>query len=932
MKKVLTYLVCTVIVFFLGAPESHARGLESRATGNQLFESKPKNVITAVFEVTNTTDQRIECMPDIKLPPGWKPITSLNSIWLERNQTSVILVTFYIPDNALAKSYDVECIFASTRDPSMSTHQSITVRVLPVTGLKVRLMDSPRSVISGQGYVASFLVTNESNQEQNITLQISSSNNFPFSLDAHEFTLGPGGAQTVHVTVQTPEIMNAGLTHKVECTAIVSGKEEIRAQAQSLVEIIPLRGREDVYHTVPTTIRIRQSLETKDKTTNSPFQAEVQGEGTLDEAGTRHISFLFRGPDTLDKSLSGTRDNYTIRTWGNAYDLSAGDAQFSLSELTEQYLTARGADGIITYKGLNLRSYYAKSQWMEPEITETAATVGYAVTDSARFAVNCLNKERENLDDSDKLLTATAELKPIRFLTIQLEGGMGKHLEETDAAYLVKLSYLDDLLSSRMKYLYAAPYFPGYYQDKQLFSLDLSGPLTDSVQVNAAFNKETNNLDMDQLQQRAALDTLYQTGLNYRYGPDTTFTTSWQYRTSKDRMEAAAFDYSTNTFRAGVLQNFSRLSLNLYGEAGRKNDRLNSQAELIYQASSSMYLRLTNDQTYGGYLRYAQGQNAEVGKDQNLTAGITGSIRITNNTQFQCTGQVDTYSNAAIGNKYMLTSSLNHSFVNKSILTLQSAHTFSANHGINDDETSVTLEYSYPFGLPVGKKEGSSSVSGVIRDVNTGEALANVLLRLDNMTTATGKDGRFIFSSVRPGVSYLSIDASRLGFDQIPTCQNPLPIKLEGGQEKVVDIDVTKKATITGRVVLYGIGDDKSTSLYEFDRSAGIGSSKVPPPEPKEISGLANVLVELGTTNETSRVLTDSQGRFRFNEVRPGKKTLQAATENLPKFYGFDKNNIILEIGPGQTQEIIIKALPKKRSIQIIEQGDTIIQEKKKTK
>ncbi len=932
MKKVLTYLVCTVIVFFIGAPESHARGLESRATGNQLFESKPKNVITAAFEVTNTTEKRIECIPEIKLPPGWKLITSLNSIWLEGNQTSVILVSFYVPDNALAKSYNIECIFTSPRDPSISTHQSMTVRVLPVTGLKVRLMDSPRTVISGQGYVASFLVTNESNQEQNITLQISSSNNFPFSTDAHDFSLGPGGVQTVHVTVQTPEIMNAGLTHKIECTAIVSGKEEIRTQAQSLVEIIPLRGQEDIYHTVPATIHIRQSLETTDKTTNTPFQAEVQGEGALDETGTKHISFLFRGPDTLDKSLSGTRDNYTLRTWGETYDFTAGDAQFSLSELTEQYLTARGADGLFAYKGLNLRSYYAKSQWMDPNITETAATFGYAAMDGARFAVNCLNKDKEDLSVSDKLLTATAELKPIQFFTFQLEGGVGKHLEEKDTAYLVKLSYLDDAISSRMKYLYAAPFFPGYYQDKQLFSLDLSYPLTDSVQVNAAFNRETNNLDMDQLQQRAALDTLYQTGLNYRFGPDTTYTAAWQYRTSKDRMEDAAFDYSTNTFRAGVLQNFSRLSLNLYGEAGRKNDRLNSQAELIYLASSSMYLRLTNDQTYGGYLRYAQGQNAEVGKDQNLTAGITGSIRITNNTQFQGTGQIDTYSNASIGNKYMLTSSLNHTLANKSTLSLQVAHTFTANHEENDDETSVTLEYSYPFGLPVGKKMGSSSVSGVIRDVNTGEALANVLLRLNNMTTATGKDGKFMFSAVSPGVSYLSIDASRLGFDQIPTCQNPLPIKLEGGQEKVIDIEVTKKATITGRVILYGIGNDKTTPLYEVDRTAGVGSSKETPPEPKEISGLANVLVELATTNETSRVLTDSQGKFRFNEVTPGKKTLHVTTDTLPKFYGFDKNNISLEIGPGQTQEIIIKALPKKRSIQIIEQGDTIIQEKKKKK
>ena len=918
-----------LIVFLFGAPPGHARGLESRATGNQLFESKPKNVITAAFEITNSTDQRIECMSDIKLPPGWKLITSLNSFWLERNQTSVILVSFYIPDDALAKAYDIECYFASTHDPSISTNQSILVKVLSVTGLKVRLIDSPRSVISGQGYVASFLITNESNQEQDITLSISSSNDFPFSTDAHEFTLGPGGSQAVHVTVQTHQMTDAGLTHRVECTATVTGKEEIHAQTQSFVEIIPLQGRKDIYNTVPTTIRLRQDFETKDKTT-TPFQAEMQGEGALDEAGTKYISFLFRGPDTLDKSLSGTRDNYTIRTWGNGYDLTAGDGQFSLSELTEQYLTARGADGLIAYKGLNLRSYYVKSQWIAPKTTETAATFGYAPAEGARFAVNCLNKDQENIEGSDKLLTTTAELRPIQFLNIQLEGGMGKHLEEEDNAYLVKLSYLSNSIASRIKYLYAAPNFPGYYQDKELFSLDLSSPLTDSVNVNAVFNQEKDNLDMDELKRSAAFDTLYQTGLDYRYGRDTTYTATWQYRTTKDRMDVPVFDYSTNTLRVGVLQNYSNLSLNLFGEAGEKDDQLTSSSGLIYQVSSSMYLHLTNGQTYGGYLRYAQGQNAEVGKDRNLTAGINSSLIIANNTQFQCSAQMDTYSDSTIGNKYMLTSSLNYTFFSKDTVSFQAAHTFYAHHENNNDETSIQLEYSYPFNLPVGRKKGSSTVSGVIRDANTGEALANVLLRLDDMTTATGKDGRFIFSSVKPGIPYLGIDASRLGIDRIPTCRNPLPIKLEGGQEKVIEIGVTKKAVLTGRVVLYGIGNDKSTSLYEVDQAAGIGSSKGQPPELKEISGLANVLVVLATTDETMHVLTDSQGRFRFNEVRPGRKTLQVATDTLPKYYGYDKNSISLEIGPGQTQEITIKALPKKRSIQIIDQGNTIIQEKAK--
>lgn len=930
MNKAKTHLILCFFLFVSWGITGHARGLESRTLGNQLFESNPKNVLTTTFEITNTTDQRIECIPSIELPPGWKIITPPTQFGLDRNQTTVVLVSFYIPDDAVTDTYKIENIFSSMHDPSISTHQSITVRVLPVSGLKLRLIDAPQSVISGHSYRASFLVINESNQEQRIILHITSSNEFPFVADADEFALSPGGSHTINVDVQSKEITTAGSTHRVQCTAVIAGQEEIQAEAESLVEIIPVRAREiDQYNRVPTTIRLSQALELN-KQTNTPFQAEMQGQGTLDEEGHQSIEFLFRGPDTLDKSLFGTRDNYYLRTWDDTYDIALGDRQFSLSELTEQYLSARGADGLIAYKGLMLRSYYAKSRWITPQVTEEAAALGYSITDNARFSMYCLNKDRDDIEKSDELVTTSAELKPLKGMDLLLEGGTGKHLDVSDNAYLVKFSWFGDRFSSLIKYIYAEPNFPGYYQDKELFSMDLSRSLSESLQVNAAIDREKDNLDQVELQQSAGLDTQFHTGMNYRYGTNTTYTATWQYRNYKDQMLIPSFDFTTNTFRTGVLSNFSNLSFNLFGEAGEKKDHLTSQTELIYQISTSIYLSLTKDQTYGGYLRYGQGENAETGKDRNITAGLTGSINLTHNTQIQSTAQVDSYPDAATGNKYTLTASLNHSFADKSTLSLQAAKTFSSDHENNDDETSVLLEYSYPFGLPVSKKRGTNTVSGVVRDALTGEPLANVLLRLDEMTAATNRDGRFMFSYINQGVSYLSIDASKVGFDRIPTCPNPLPIRTEPGQGKTIEISITRKAVLTGKVMLYKLGTGGTSAIYELDNVPAMKAGGKPEPELKEASGLPNVLVELSNKNETLRVLTDAQGRFRFDEVRPGPWTLNVSTDTLPRYYGLDRNNFSIDFSPGQTQNLTIKAIPKKRSIQIIEQGDTIIQKRVK--
>jgi hypothetical protein len=43
------------------------------------------------------------------------------------------------------------------------------------------------------------------------------------------------------------------------------------------------------------------------------------------------------------------------------------------------------------------------------------------------------------------------------------------------------------------------------------------------------------------------------------------------------------------------------------------------------------------------------------------------------------------------------------------------------------------------------------------------------------MTRATGADGRFAFSSLRPGPAYLGIDVSKLEEGSLPDCRNPLP-------------------------------------------------------------------------------------------------------------------------------------------------------------
>jgi|GEM_PF-3053618 len=72
-------------------------------------------------------------------------------------------------------------------------------------------------------------------------------------------------------------------------------------------------------------------------------------------------------------------------------------------------------------------------------------------------------------------------------------------------------------------------------------------------------------------------------------------------------------------------------------------DSLTTHTLLNLECLWSMYLRLTGSQTYGAFLRYALGQNAETGRDRSITAGLNGSYIITARTRIQGTAQVDEY-------------------------------------------------------------------------------------------------------------------------------------------------------------------------------------------------------------------------------------------------------------------------------------------------
>ena len=411
---------------FVAAPlEARQRGVQVRLSGQELFETEPKNVVTTTFEVTNTSDEELEFVSHVKLPKAWKLIIPSFPFRLAPNGTEIRLVSFFIPQTALAGRYEITYLIRSNRYPSISDSVRVFVVVLSVTKLQAKLLQAPEYVIAGDDYEARFSVINESNTENIVIIKVHSGQDLPYTVEPEKLKLAPGESRTVKVVVKTDEKTRKGFKHHLRFTVQSLEDEKLRGQARCAVSIIPkITGEVDRYHRIPAEITFRSAGE-RDEEKKTGFQGEFSGRGPLDEEGDKEIEFLFRGPDTLeDCSTFGEHDRYRAGYRSKRYGLRLGDYYYSLSRLTEQTLDGRGVEGKLNLSNSGFGGYHIKTRWHHPEEKETAIHFDYLFRDRYRIGLNLLKKKV--ISKTVKLRVCKGNLSLLKIRTLNLKRHTGR--------------------------------------------------------------------------------------------------------------------------------------------------------------------------------------------------------------------------------------------------------------------------------------------------------------------------------------------------------------------------------------------------------------------------------------------------------------------------------------------------------------------------
>jgi len=468
---------------------------------------------------------------------------------------------------------------------------------------------------------------------------------------------------------------------------------------------------------------------------------------------------------------------------------------------------------------------------------------------------------------------------------------VGQHKDELLKAYTFSFYLNRSILSANLNYIYADPEFPGYVKNTmRLFS-----------GISANFKKISFNLNYDINSSNFALDTIYSNApysktlgisASYRMGSNNTFSLSANSIALMDRAPTPLFNYNKYNGRIALQSKIQQFSVGLQGELGKINNFLEvKEGELTTYYNGAMNLSYLFNQSFSaiGFVNYQGGKQYKItGYDRlyyggSLLANVKEIFSVSLN--YNSNYELKDYS----FDRSLLSLQMNGKLNDRHTISLGANYNLVKNT-LDKKEFGVQLRYTYTLNIPTSRKKEFGSLTGQI--LNHGvESVEGIILNLNGKITITDKDGKFRFPVAKAGTFILVTDESTFGINSIPEVQGPYKITIEPGKVNHFELAFTKSARIEGRLVV------------QEDETAG---QKGYYPIKETID---KVIIEASSDTEMFRVMSDMNGNFSFEDLRPGTWHVKVYPNGIPQGYQLitDQFTCTLLLGKKEAIDVIIK-------------------------
>jgi hypothetical protein len=850
---------------------------------------KPGSALTLAYRVTNPSASEIKLIPEPVLPDGIRLAIPPKMIVVSPGSVKVETLTLAIPQGYPGGK---TTLLLNLRDPNgEGVIREIQTEILIETTdrLTLELIEISNPVMAGEEITASYLLKNNGNTKRRITINAFQCN----IVTAPQLELLPGESSVIRTSVKTNKELTSVTTHSLSIQAVVS--DDISVRDYQTVKIFPtVETREDAWFRYPVSMSARYLGRGRDNDLVSGYQFEASGSGFLDESQKHKLEFMARGPDNRDLSFLGLYDEYYL-SYKNKYSATfIGDKNYLLTPLTENSRYGKGAEQVFTTgNGSRIGGFYVEPRFYRNINHEYAGFAEIMAGRGNSVGVNYLSKNMAVTGEDAELISVTAGIKPFSETLLDLEYSRGTLSGKTDDAYRIFIQTRQRFFTFSGNLINAGEYYPGYYTNSVFYYGNLYLRLTNHLSLNLVAREDFSRAATDTLLMTAPYSRMYQASVNYRLNSTTDFRAYYLNYNRQDRNVVKQFDYSTESVNLWFGQNFNSFSYQLGTELGKTENllpALESENRITsYRLSMNMQYKPTYLISLQGFAYYSNVNSfiAAGQKDLYFGGSAHGQIsrNLSTNIQVQNAYGIEDY----YRNRNLFQLSLDYSFLKRHKITAQSYYTIFQRQVSNPD-FSFSLAWTVKLGVPLKKQRELGAVRGKITQ-SDGQPAKGLVVFAGGSSAITRDNGEFYIGNLRPGEQQLIVDRSKLAINEIPDVKLPKPVTVTDGEETNIEIKIVKASAVSGRITI----DDSQLP-------GGVVNNRKP--------SVGNLVVEIQGEEEQYRVLTVSDGSFRFSRLRPGNWTVILHRGNLdPRYIPVkEKYEIKLEEGDQEYLDIVVQA------------------------
>lgn len=855
-------------------------------------EFEPGATINLISKFVNHTSE--DALVEVKILDPLalvRPIVNYSSLAIPKNTSSNRVLGILVPSNCDAGNYSIE-IEAIDKHTQQSIGK-IKIEFVVKTRYEIELikLNAPAFLYAGDTVSFRSIVQNRSNT----TVKVKTT------------TIEGARSKTEIVTIPKDSSLQLNYFTTISKKSTTYSKEFLFTTAQIVdqegsdkhvsyeFDVFPNKQvKFDRYNRFPIKIGSMAYVTNRWGDWRAVTMFDVYGSGNLGKNKDKTLSFNLRGPDRRGNPLLGLEDSYNLKFKSKHFDLSLGDDNYSLTQLTESSRNGRGVKAAVSLNKLTIGGFYNAPRYY-PLIKNT--TSFYSVYD---FNTNNYIKlgalfKKDTTSINTEVYTISANNKPFSWLRTDIEVALGRNALGIGKSYNGTFSINKKGFATYGNYVFADPNFPGYLSNSTRIDLGTSLNIK-RISFNCAYSVNKTNI---------ALDTLFS---NMPYTKNINITTGYRlFNTSilsiggymieaLDRSPIPLFNYTKYSGRLSLQSSIKLFSMSLQGDYNKLFNWMNELNRYSNTYAGSLNLGYHPGSIFTGnaYITYQGGEQ-----------GITGYDLFYYGSSFE----------ANLNEKFLIRAQYNSNFEwqyytsERSLLSLTLRAQLNANHQIdlltnynlkknslNTKELNVQLRYIYTLNVPISKRKDAGSLTGKINNHGI-DKVSGIRLKIDGNVAITDKEGNFRFPGLPVGTHLLTIDASSLGINTITEIPGPYTIEIKPATTSHFEFAMTKAAQINGKLVI------------EEDSRA---NEKGYIPIKEEIERL---VIEASNNNEVYRVYTDRYSCFSFSDLRPGDWVVKIYTNALPRGYKIESTRFSFTLKPGENHSIEVNVKKVARQV-----------------